>query len=143
MGKKKRKYLLRNGSNTNYQNENIIYQFLDEKTKKLIKENQNKLQNDKFTVYCSDLKKVLHFEVHGMKQRIVYHGGQDPNGYAQGQLVEEIYADVDPKNGIISEESPLGKKLLKSKVGDKITIEIKENQLIEYIVLHTASIKYR
>ena len=38
------------------------------------------------------------------------------------EYIEDIISDANPKNGTISDRSPLGEKLLISKVGDVITI---------------------
>lgn len=76
----------------------------------------------KFYIKCLDNNKEYSFKVVKMNIRVVYHGGNDYNGYVQGQLKEERIADVDPFKGIISEDSEMGKKLIHSSVGDIITV---------------------
>jgi transcription elongation factor GreA len=56
-----------------------------------------------------------------------------------GSDLEETYAivgsvEVDPKNGRISNESPMGKALLGKKVGDKITVKTPGGE-IEFKIL--------
>ena len=46
----------------------------------------------------------------------------NPYGRPEGTYIEKMISDADPLNGTISTESPLGKLLIKSSVGDVIRL---------------------
>ena len=58
-----------------------------------------------------------------MHIEVEYVGGADPNGYAQGQLHEVRVANINVKDDVISEDSPIGKELINSYVGKKFIPE--------------------
>ena len=39
-------------------------------------------------------------------------------------------SEADPDNGFISDESPVGKALIGTKVGDKVTVEVNSNEFV-------------
>ena len=135
---KKRKVFLRKGPNYHHTNQtaNNGYEtnVLDEETKKLREQYKNLIKNEEFLVFCYEKNKTYSYKVMKMHLEVVYVGGADANGYAQGRLEEERVAKIDPTKGIISEDSDMGKKLLASKIGSKITVG--ERTKLSYRVLH-------
>lgn len=136
MSKKRKSYLRSYLPNTSSNDEFSRTQAIDSATQPLIDRFENQFEYGRYTVYCIELDKVFSFRIVSMKQRVIYHGGQDANGYAQGQLIEERYANVDPKHGIISEDSPMGKRLLSAKIGDKFNIGASSEKKVNYVVLN-------
>ena len=94
-------------------------------TSRLIERFKDKFELERYAVYCYETDEVKLYKVMRMHLEVVYVGGADANGYAQGQLHEERTAKIDPINGVISEDSPMGKKLLKAKVGETFTFDTK------------------
>ena len=112
---------------------------IDDEIRTLIDKYKDTFQDNYYTVYNVNLKKVFNFMITKSYSRIKYHGGEDRNGYAQGQLVEELNANIEREKNIFSDISPLGSALLTANVGSKIELKIegnnKQTQKQYYIVL--------
>ena len=112
----------------NKDNNNDTSFFNVEKTKiskevlDLITKYKEIFKEGEYTVFCLEKNEIRNYKVVEAKKVVRYHGGADANGYAQGQLIEELEAKIDPINGIISNLSPMGKKLLQSDIGAQFNV---------------------
>ena len=118
----------------NYNNDTSFFNVEKTKISKevldLITKYKEIFKEGEYTVFCLEKNEIRNYKVVEAKKVVRYHGGTDANGYAQGQLIEELEAKIDPINGIISNLSPMGQKLLQSDIGNQFNVKGKTYVLL-------------
>ncbi len=111
---------------------------INPKTSELIKKYENEFKENYYTIFCEELNKIYNIQITKSYMEIKYHGGSDRNGYAQGQLVEELNADIEISKKVFSDISPVGQELINSYVGYSFKTDV-ENKITHYIVLNVTN----
>lgn len=129
---------VKNSNNVNKNSDYKIKKIIDPMTTKLIDKYKTEFEDDKYTIYLKEKGITYNFKITKAFTVVRYHGGSDANGYAQGQLVEDLDSNADPSKGIISDQTEVGKELIKSYVGYEFKVKVTDmSTTYTYIVLNT------